>query len=171
MKSQSLKLTLLVLGLVSVFFNTQAADAPAKKETTATKTSTDSSGAAASASTNTAALVSEGNYSSEASTFRTAVANLLTAAQDATSAGATVASLAEIKKVDTAAAYYANLHGTCVKTQSAASTVCREETSPTLQTTLNTINTAASAVTTSAVSDSCSTFAKIASLASAGLTA
>lgn len=168
MKSQSL--LVIRIFLCALFISSEALGVEAAAKTASSATSA-SSAEGASSSTNTAAQVSDANYTAEAQKFKTTLNNLMTAATAAKTAGATVPSFAEITKANSAVSYYANLHGTCVKTQSAASMVCREETSPTLQTTLNSINTAASAITAVAITDACSTMAKIAALATAGLTA
>lgn len=68
-------------------------------------------------------------------------------------------------------AYYSNLHGSCVKTQSTASTLCREQTSPHLQKSLNDMNTVMGMIGGVAVKDACSNMAKIMRLGQAGLTA
>lgn len=59
----------------------------------------------------------------------------------------------------------------CVSRQSMASSLCMEQTSPHLQETLQGINTLVSGISSAAVSDSCSDFAKVMDLAKLGLTA
>ncbi|QDK39441.1 hypothetical protein [Bdellovibrio sp. NC01] len=76
-----------------------------------------------------------------------------------------------IEKLSSAASYYGNLHGTCVKTQATAKWLCREETSPDLQNTLNKINPLMALFNTVAVKDACDTFGKVMTMAQAGLTA
>lgn len=66
---------------------------------------------------------------------------------------------------------YSAGHTACVEGQASASTWCREETSPKLQTTLIMINAAAAAINTVAVKDVCSTTSKIMSMAQLGITA
>lgn len=115
--------------------------------------------------------VSSGDYTKQAGEFKTASTNLLNAAEQAFKDGATVSSIADIRDADSAASYYANLHSTCVKTQGTASWLCREETSPQLQSTLNQVNTVASLISGVAITDACSNLAKMARLATGGLTA
>lgn len=115
--------------------------------------------------------ISSGDFTKEAAEFRTASSKLLAAMQKAETTKAFVPSAAQIVDADSAAAYYANLHSSCVKTQATASTICREETSPQLQGTLNQVNTVASLISGVAITDACSSLAKMARLATGGLTA
>lgn len=110
-------------------------------------------------------------YTDEAKNLKKMTANWLSLAKLAKSAGANVPELSRLEELDSAASYYSNLHGTCVKTQATASWLCREKTSPELQKTLNNVNTVASMITGVAVQDACSNLAKIARIAQAGLTA
>ncbi|WP_374034517.1 hypothetical protein ACES2I_00720 [Bdellovibrio bacteriovorus] len=110
-------------------------------------------------------------FTEEAKNVKRATSNWLSLGTAARSAGADVPAINLLQEIDSAASYYSNLHGTCVKTQATASWLCREKTSPELQKTLNNINTVASMITGVAVQDACSNLAKIARLAQAGLTA
>ncbi|AFX99848.1 hypothetical protein [Bdellovibrio bacteriovorus] len=110
-------------------------------------------------------------FTEEAKQVKATTSNWLQLGTAARTAGADVPGINLLQELDSAASYYSNLHGTCVKTQATASWLCREKTSPELQKTLNNINTVASMITGVAVQDACSNLAKIARLAQAGLTA
>ncbi len=79
--------------------------------------------------------------------------------------------MAGMKELLGAFSFYSNLHGTCVKTQSTASGLCREKTSPHLQKSLNDMNTIMGMIGGVAVKDACSNMAKLMRIGQAGLTA
>lgn len=112
--------------------------------------------------------VSDEGYTDKANKLKGSVESVMGLAEAAAAGGPDFASL---KNLSQATSFYSNLHGTCVKSQSTASWLCREKTSPELQKTLNNINTVASMITGVAVQDACSNLAKIARLAQGGLTA
>ena len=82
-----------------------------------------------------------------------------------------VPNLAAMNELLEAFSFYSNLHGTCVKTQSTASGLCREKTSPHLQKSLNDMNTIMGMIGGVAVKDACSNMAKLMRVGQAGLTA
>lgn len=66
---------------------------------------------------------------------------------------------------------YSSGHKACIESQASASTWCRDETNPELQTTLMMINGATAAMNSLAVKDACSTMSKVMSMAQLGMTA
>ncbi|ASD65244.1 hypothetical protein [Bdellovibrio bacteriovorus] len=157
---RSLKTSLLSM-LIALSFT--ASLARAEGETTPANTQKDAAGARKN--------VSDEGYTKEAKELKGLTSNIAQKAKAALAAGSKITGAATIEALDSAASYYSNLHGTCVKSQSTASWLCREKTSPELQKTLNNVNTVASMITGVAVQDACSGLAKIARLAQAGLTA
>ncbi|WP_142697703.1 hypothetical protein [Bdellovibrio sp. NC01] len=137
--------------------------------TGATASGATASGDASSAAT--AAAISSDGYSEDAAKLKAETKAILAFAEKIQTAGGKVLVMEVLKKIDSFASYYANLHGTCTTSQASAKFVCREETSPKLQDTLNQVNTLMGAVTASGVTDACSTFGKIMTMAQAGLTA
>lgn len=119
----------------------------------------------------TASAISSDGYSDDAAKLKTETSAFLSHAVALESAGGKVPVMELLKKIDSFASYYSNLHGTCTTSQASAKFICREETSPKLQDTLNQVNTLMGAVTASGVTDACSTFGKIMTIAQAGLTA
>jgi hypothetical protein len=111
-------------------------------------------------------------YTKEAATLYSTVKELNGLAHEAQKLGADVAGIVNQRLTDLeeAAAFYSKLHGTCVSTQSTASKLCREKTSPQLQGSLNQINTLMGMAGGMVVKDACSNFAKAMKMAQAGLT-
>ncbi|AHZ85796.1 hypothetical protein Bb109J_c0136 [Bdellovibrio bacteriovorus] len=159
---RSLK-TSLLSGLIALSFTASLAHAEGAGGST---TPAAASGAAKDARTE----VSDEGYTEKPGEFKAEITKLETALNAAESLGG-APGVAAFKDLSQATSFYSNLHGTCVKTQSTASWLCREKTSPELQKTLNNINTVASMITGVAVQDACSNLAKIARLAQGGLTA
>jgi uncharacterized membrane protein YgcG len=106
----------------------------------------------------------------EATEVETSIAEVVTAAQAAVAAGAVVPGLTKLQQMQEAASSYAGKYNICVKTQNAASWICREKTNPKLQEGLNAINTVMSGMGSMAVNDSCSAMGKIMQLGNAALT-
>lgn len=110
-------------------------------------------------------------YTAQADTLKGHVDQLATAAKEALSLNANLINTAALENLTGATNFYQRLHGTCVKTQSTASWMCREKTSPQLQEGLNQINTVVGMISGAAIQDACSNFAKIAKLGQMALTA
>ena len=121
--------------------------------------------------TTVAPAISSDGYETEASNLKATVEKTYNLATTAQNTGATVIVMDALTKIKSYASYYANLHGTCTNSQATAKTICREETSPNLQSTLNQVNTLMSLVTASGVTDACSIMGKALALAQAGLAA
>lgn len=115
--------------------------------------------------------VSDAGYTSDANAVKQAAQMLLKESQNLQSSKAIISQMAAIQDLVTTASQYADEHASCVSRQALASNLCREETSPHLQETLNTMNTVAGMVASVAVKDACSTMAKALRLGQAGLTA
>lgn len=126
----------------------------------------DASGGAAPAAT----PVEVPGYTKEAAELKKAVDKLLGEMKKTEAAHGFFPNVNQIKSFVEAVTYYERFHGSCVKTQSAASGLCREETSPQLQSKLQEINLIMSGATQMLVNDACSNFAKAMKLAQTGLT-
>lgn len=112
----------------------------------------------------------EGNFDLDANEAQKNMNKINEYAAKAKALGVTIAD-GQIAELSQAVTHYVRFHSTCSKTQAAASWTCREKTSPNLQKTLGEINMVASMISGAAIKDACSTFAKVAALGEAGLTA
>ncbi|MEK2645791.1 hypothetical protein [Bdellovibrio sp. BCCA] len=116
--------------------------------------------------------VSDGGYTDEAQKVKAATSLIVQEAKKMPVLGVMINNPESLKALDSAASWYSNGHGACVKTQSAASYVCSEKTSPKLQETLNQMNIYANMFGAAfGINDSCSGMGQAMSTVKAGLTA
>ncbi|WP_374073563.1 hypothetical protein [Bdellovibrio bacteriovorus] len=116
--------------------------------------------------------VSSEGYTDDAQKVKAATSMLVQEAQKMPVLGVMVNNPESLKSLDSAASWYSNGHGSCVKTQGAASYICSEKTSPKLHETLNQVNTYMNAFGAIAgVNDSCNAAGNAMATVKAGLTA